>query len=121
MSASRHRSRSTAGNVIDLVGFNERATLRDALSQVLAKSDDEKQAFLETFDTFFAFDQFKEKPQSLNPPAANENDERQQDEAEGGEGQEGEGGQSAEAAWTIIAGWRRFRRRAAGRRGAATA
>ncbi len=86
-----------AGNVIDLVGFNERATLRDALSQVLAKSDDEKQAFLETFDTFFAFDQFKEKPQSLNPPAANENDERHQDEAEGGEGQEGEGGQSAEA------------------------
>lgn len=86
-----------AGNVIDLVGFNERETLRDALSQVLAKSDDEKQAFLETFDTFFAFDQFKEKPASVNEPAANENDERQQDEADGGEGEEGEGGESTEA------------------------
>ena len=86
-----------AGNVIDLVGFNERETLRDALSQVLAKSDDEKQAFLKTFDTFFAFDQFKEKPASVNEPAANENDERQQDEADGGEGEEGEGGESTEA------------------------
>lgn len=86
-----------AGNVIDLVGFNERDTLRDALSQVLAKSDDEKQAFLETFDTFFAFDQFKEKPQSVNQPAANENEERQQDEAEGGEGEEGQGGESSGA------------------------
>ena len=86
-----------AGNVIDLVGFNERDTLRDALSQVLAKSDDEKQAFIETFDTFFAFDQFKEKPQSVNQPAANENEERQQDEAEGGEGEEGQGGESSGA------------------------
>lgn len=86
-----------AGNVIDLVGFNERETLRDALSQVLAKSDDEKQAFIETFDTFFAFDQFKEKPQSVNQPAANENEERQQDEAEGGEGEEGQGGESSGA------------------------
>ncbi|MEQ9146521.1 MAG: VWA containing CoxE family protein, partial [Parvibaculaceae bacterium] len=42
-----------AGNVIDLVGFDDRQTLKDALSQVLAKSDDEKQAFAETFDTYF--------------------------------------------------------------------
>lgn len=86
-----------AGNVIDLVGFNERETLRDALSQVLAKSDDEKQAFLDTFDTFFAFDQFRDKPAAVDQPAANENDEWRQEEAEGGEGEEGEGGGSREA------------------------
>jgi hypothetical protein len=83
-----------AGNVIDLVGFNERDTLRDALSQVLAKSDDEKQAFLETFDTFFAFDQFKEKPATVNEPAANENEQGEQAEADGGEGEDGESGES---------------------------
>lgn len=50
-----------AGNVVDLVGLGERDALRDALSQVLAKSADEKQSFRETFDRFFAFDQFKSR------------------------------------------------------------
>lgn len=86
-----------AGNVIDLVGFNERETLRDALSQVLAKSDDEKQAFVETFDNFFSFKQFKDKPASATPPAANENDEPEdQAEADGGEGEGGEGGENTQ-------------------------
>ena len=48
-----------AGNVLDLVGFDDRKTLRDGLGQVLAKSAYEKEAFVETFDRFFAFDQFK--------------------------------------------------------------
>lgn len=48
-----------AGNVLDLVGFDDRTTLRDGLGQVLAKSAYEKEAFGETFDRFFAFDQFK--------------------------------------------------------------
>ncbi len=77
-----------AGKVVDLVGFDDRVTLRSALSQVLAKSEDEKQAFTETFDTFFSFEQFKERSQ-----AANENDERESREAEegGGDG-DGDGG-----------------------------
>jgi uncharacterized protein with von Willebrand factor type A (vWA) domain len=50
-----------AGNVLDLVGFGDRAVLRDGLSQVLAKSEYEKEAFRDTFDRFFAFDQFKSK------------------------------------------------------------
>ena len=83
-----------AGNVIDLVGFDDRKTLRDALSQVLAKSEDEKQAFAETFDTYFSFEQFKERPQ-----AANENDERdsQQSEEDGGDGEGGDPSQSGSA------------------------
>ncbi|MEQ9153178.1 MAG: VWA domain-containing protein, partial [Parvibaculum sp.] len=83
-----------AGNVIDLVGFDDRQTLKDALSQVLAKSDDEKQAFAETFDTYFSFEQFKERPS-----AANENDERerQESEEEGGGGEDGDPSQSGSA------------------------
>ncbi|WP_421866429.1 vWA domain-containing protein [Parvibaculum sp.] len=83
-----------AGKVIDLVGFDDRGTLRSALSQVLAKSEDEKQAFTETFDTFFSFEQFKERPQ-----AANENDESENREAEedGGDGEGGDPSQSGSA------------------------
>lgn len=83
-----------AGNVIDLVGFDDRATLKDALSQVLAKSEDEKQAFADAFDSFFAFEQFKERP-----AAANENDERdsQPREQDGGEGEGGDPSQSGSA------------------------
>lgn len=83
-----------AGKVIDLVGFDDRGTLRSALSQVLAKSEDEKQAFTETFDTFFSFEQFKERPQ-----AANENDESESREAEedGGDGEGGDPSQSGSA------------------------
>jgi len=83
-----------AGNVIDLVGFDDRQTMKDALSQVLAKSDDEKQAFAETFDTYFSFEQFKERPS-----AANENDERQRQESEeeGGDGEDGDPSQSGSA------------------------
>lgn len=71
-----------AGNVVDLVGLGEREALRDALSQVLAKSADEKQSFRETFDRFFAFDQFKSR---------SANDERADEEESDGEGGEPSG------------------------------
>jgi len=88
-----------AGNVIDLVGFGDRATLRDALSQVLAKSEDEKQAFTDTFDTYFSFEQFKKRPASVDEAAANENDgsEGQESEEKGGEGESGEGGDPSQS------------------------
>lgn len=83
-----------AGDVIDLIGFDSRDTLKDALSQVLAKTGDEKQAFDDTFDTFFSFEQFKERPK-----AANENDEREGElaEDEGGDGEGGDPSQSGSA------------------------
>lgn len=43
-----------AAAALDVVGFNERGVLRDALSQVLAKSNDDKQRFDECFERFFA-------------------------------------------------------------------
>ena len=87
-----------AGNVIDLVGFDDRATSRDALSQVLAKSEDEKQAFTETFDTYFSFEQFKKRSASVEE-AANENGEREEQESEenGGDGEGGDGGDPSQS------------------------
>jgi uncharacterized protein with von Willebrand factor type A (vWA) domain len=67
-----------AGNVLDLVGFNDRMMLRDGLSQVLAKSEYEKEAFRDTFDRFFAFDQFKAK-------APGETSDDDQSDGDGGE------------------------------------
>ena len=66
-----------AGDVIQLVGYDDRHVLKDALGQVLAKSEEEKTSFDEVFDRYFAFDQFK------NQKAANGNAET---EAEGGDG-----------------------------------
>ena len=76
-----------AGRVAELVGFEDRQVLKDALSQVLAKTDDEKFAFNECFDQFFAFAQFK--PPKL---ASNENEaaSEQSQEDEGQAGEEGE-------------------------------
>jgi uncharacterized protein with von Willebrand factor type A (vWA) domain len=77
-----------AGQVLDLVGYGDRQVLRDGLSQVLAKSAYEKEAFRDTFDRFFAFDQFKSK--SSAESETSENDESEgDDESETGE----EGGQ----------------------------
>lgn len=98
-----------AGNVIDLVGFDDRLTLRDALSQVLAKSDDEKLAFSDTFDSFFAFDQFKDRPASAEPPS-DEDEDRNPAEMDGGDGEgggkseEGSGGDSQQAGGSSTSG-----------------
>lgn len=83
-----------AGNVIDIVGFDDRQTLKDALSQVLAKSDDEKHAFAETFDTYFSFEQFKERPSAANENGESESQESEED---GGEGEDGDPSQSGSA------------------------
>ncbi|MEX1153501.1 VWA domain-containing protein, partial [Parvibaculum sp.] len=80
-----------AGRVVGLVGLDDRRTLRDALAQVLAKSEDEKAAFEETFDMFFAFDQFKSRPPAANDDRADAADGA---EADGGEGEDGSPQQS---------------------------
>jgi uncharacterized protein len=54
-----------AGAALRVVGYDDRDVLRHALSQVLAKTEDEKAAFASTFDRFFAFDQFKEKTEGI--------------------------------------------------------
>lgn len=72
-----------AGAVLDLVGFDNRQALRDGLSQVLAKSEYEKEAFLDTFDRFFAFDQFKARaPGERSGDQADEDDESSEGEGD---------------------------------------
>ena len=98
-----------AGRVAELVGFGDRQVLKDSLSQVLAKTEEEKSAFDECFDRFFAFDQFRsskpsdsqaenaENPDQADPDADadidNDNEDRDGQEGEGGEGQPGQSGQ----------------------------
>jgi uncharacterized protein with von Willebrand factor type A (vWA) domain len=57
-----------AGAVLRLVGYDSRDVLLHSLSQVLAKTEDEKQAFAATFDRFFAFEQFTDKPDAPETP-----------------------------------------------------
>lgn len=79
-----------AGNVVELVGLDDRGRLRDGLSQVLAKSEDEKEAFRDTFDRFFAFDQFKSRGQG----EPGETDEAGESEREAGDRENASQGQS---------------------------
>ncbi len=76
-----------AGRVLDLVGFGDRVTLRDGLSQVLAKSAYEKDAFRDVFDRFFAFDQFKQKA----PGELRDNEDGESEDRDGGQPQAGGG------------------------------
>ncbi len=60
-----------AVRAVDVVGFGDRATLRDALSLVLAKTPEEKQRFEECFSLYFARDGFREDATApeAEPPA----------------------------------------------------
>src|SRR3954463_6066775 len=71
-----------AFNAMELVGYRDRAFLKDALSMVLPKTADEKESFSECFDSFFSFKKF-----DTDPPSA-ENDHSDADEH--GEGQDDE-------------------------------
>tara|TARA_R110000868_G_scaffold122470_2_gene324640 strand:- start:3755 stop:5212 length:1458 start_codon:yes stop_codon:yes gene_type:complete len=82
-----------AGNVLDLVGFADRMMLRDGLGQVLAKSEYEKEAFRDTFDRFFAFDQFKSKGKGEASDGEDGEESGEQSQQEGGEGDGSQPGQ----------------------------
>ena len=103
-----------AGNVLHLIGYDDRLLLRNGLAQTLAKTDDEKQIFGETFDRFFAFRQIEKPPGASDQPGQGDEDSEsgsqhgneQQNpggpaggESQGGEGQggEGQGGGSGQA------------------------
>ncbi|MEE9612870.1 MAG: VWA domain-containing protein [Desulfatiglandales bacterium] len=47
-----------AMNAVDLIGYQDRKMLKDALSSVLAKTLSEKEIFEECFERFFTFDAF---------------------------------------------------------------
>src|SRR3954454_13835208 len=76
-----------AFNAMELVGYRDRAFLKDALSMVLPKTADEKESFSECFDSFFSFKKFEtDPPSAANESDADESHEGQDDErAEGGQ------------------------------------
>jgi uncharacterized protein len=83
-----------AFNAMELVGYRDRAFLKDALSMVLPKTADEKESFSECFDSFFSFKKF-----DTDPPRADDRSSESDDSAEGqdrSEGEDAEGGQGAE-------------------------
>ena len=86
-----------AFNVVELVGYRDRAMLKDALSIALPKTPDEKETFADTFDSFFKFKTLEARPA---PAASGESDEHSgangEGEAEGGERAEGSEGERAE-------------------------
>jgi uncharacterized protein len=84
-----------AFNAMELVGYRDRAFLKDALSMVLPKTADEKESFSECFDSFFSFKKFETDPPRADEREsdANESDEGQDDHQEG---EDAQGGQGAE-------------------------
>src|SRR5690348_12736630 len=57
-----------AARAVDLVGFADRAVLKDSLSLVLAKTPDEKSLFDECFDLYFKRDEFAAPDEHERPP-----------------------------------------------------
>lgn len=94
-----------AAAAVDAIGFDDRALLKESLSQVLAKTPEEKQSFADCFERFF----FAENMDGVDaleapPPAAGAQTDDQPAEAgdtgcDGtageGEGSEGDGGETA--------------------------
>ena len=79
-----------AARAVQIVGFSDRAVLKDTLSLVLAKTPDEKNLFDECFDLYFRRDGLAREDADaggdpMNPPAQG---------AVGGEGIGGSGGSS---------------------------
>ncbi|MFV0281395.1 MAG: VWA domain-containing protein [Rhodoblastus sp.] len=88
-----------AGAALELLGYESRDILKQGLSNALAKSVDEKEAFEETFDKFFEFRSFAGRPpadasqdSTSQDPASRENaSENSNPDEHGGE----QGGQGA--------------------------
>lgn len=57
-----------AMEVADLIGWDDRAALKDALGFALAKTPEEKASFSDCFDAFFAFDSFRDDADDDDPP-----------------------------------------------------
>ncbi|MDO9459012.1 MAG: VWA domain-containing protein [Alphaproteobacteria bacterium] len=83
-----------AHEVVDLVGYTDRALLKNALALVLPKTSDEKNIYDYTFDRFFKFDELDEMEMAdRNEAAGDPSIVPQQDDTAGQEGQgQGEGG-----------------------------
>ncbi len=74
-----------AMNTVELVGYKDRAFLKDSLSMVLPKTADEKETFSNCFDEFFAFEDVSgEKSADAAAEGEEESGEQSGDGGEGG-------------------------------------
>jgi uncharacterized protein with von Willebrand factor type A (vWA) domain len=85
-----------AARALDLVGFEDRTILKDALALVLAKTPEEKTAYEEVFDLYFKRDEFAgRKPEGEDESPSPEQDPfSSPSNGAGGDGMGGQGGQS---------------------------
>ncbi|MDO9707495.1 VWA domain-containing protein [Paracraurococcus lichenis] len=80
-----------ATRAAQVVGFADRAVLKDTLSLVMAKTVEEKRAFAEVFDLFFRRGDFASAPAEEEAAGESPAPPGQSGEGEGGQGQGGEG------------------------------
>jgi uncharacterized protein with von Willebrand factor type A (vWA) domain len=87
-----------AYHALDLIGFDDRQTLKDSLALLLAKTRDEKQLFEECFELYFTRDSFtgsEADDRDSDRNNAPQRDENETDNSEGdGSGEGGPQGQS---------------------------
>jgi uncharacterized protein with von Willebrand factor type A (vWA) domain len=81
-----------AARAVDLVGFEDRAVLKDSLGLVLAKTPEEKAAYDEVFDIYFKRDEFTGG--ASDAPASEQDPFSSPSNGAGGDGMGGQGGQS---------------------------
>ena len=83
-----------AYHALDLIGFDDRQTLKDSLSLILAKTRDEKQLFEECFELYFTRDSFTGSEAS--DEAADKQRQQQQAENQAADGDGESSGSGAE-------------------------
>jgi hypothetical protein len=87
-----------AARAVDLVGFEDRAVLKDSLGLVLAKTPEEKAAYDEVFDIYFKRDEFtgggSDAPASEQDPFSSPSN---------GAGSDGMGGQGEQSLGSLLA------------------
>jgi uncharacterized protein with von Willebrand factor type A (vWA) domain len=83
-----------AARAVDLVGFEDRAVLKDSLGLVLAKTPDEKAAYDEVFDLYFKRDEFAGGGEEEAAAESEQDPFSSPSNGAGGDGMGGQGGQS---------------------------
>jgi uncharacterized protein with von Willebrand factor type A (vWA) domain len=82
-------------SVVELVGYEDRAALKRALSLALPKTADEKQTFDACFEQFFAFDEIQGRRGPAEDADAEDGEADADGDVAGGEGEGGGGGGEA--------------------------
>ena len=75
-----------AMTTLELVGYKDREFLKNSLAMVLPKTVDEKDAYEECFDQFFAYNEIQSDRNAEEGEGSEEGEEGEENGGEGGEG-----------------------------------